>query len=66
MAGTIVLGRKENVEFQTESVVIRYQSIPLFNKYSVSTGHMPGAVLSAGYSIVITMDKVPTLEDFPI
>lgn len=66
LAGNIVLGRKENVEFQAESVVIRYQSIHLFNEYSVSTGHMPGAVISAGYSMVITMDEVPTREDFPM
>lgn len=53
----IVLGGKENVEFQTESMVIRYQSIHLFNKYSVSTHHMPGCVGSAGYSVVITADE---------
>lgn len=51
------MGGKENVEFQTESVVIRYQSIHLFNKYSVSTHHMPGRVRSAGYSVVITTDE---------
>ena len=58
------MGGKENVEFQTVSVVIRYQSIHLFNKYSVSTHHMPGPVRCAGYSVVITTDKVPALEDF--
>ena len=66
MGEQAVLGGKGNDEFQTESVVNLYQSIHLFNKYSVSTHHVPGTVLGAGYSVVTTMDKVPTLADFII
>lgn len=66
MGEQAVLGGKGNDEFQTESVVNLYQSIHLFNKYSVSIHHVPSTVLGAGYSVVTTMYKVPTLADFTI